>query len=150
MGVMSLMGKNLTELTRAERLELQILGKLTLEKSAGPGESFLCNTLNISTSGALVETGSMIPIGSFLKYSVSFPGFNRTFEIIGEVVRGERKAATNRREKPALGVQDSEPRKLIRYGIMFLDLKEEDRKAIEDFFIQTRLDGPGNEGASLS
>jgi hypothetical protein len=148
MGVMSLMGKNLTELTRAERLDFQILGKLTLEKSAGPGESFLCNTLNISTSGALVETGSMIPIGSFLKYSVSFPGF-RTFEIIGEVVRGERKDVSNRREKPQ-GAQDSEPRKLIRYGIMFLDLKEEDRKAIEDFFIQTRIDGPGNAGASLS
>lgn len=140
------MGNRFTELTRAERLELQILGKLTLEKSAGPGESFLCNTLNISTSGALVETGSMIPIGSLLKYSVNLPGFGRAFDIIGEVVRGERKAASARRDRPILApAAEAEPRKLIRYGIMFLDLKEEDRKAIEGFFVQARscTDGPG-------
>lgn len=131
------MGNRFTELSRAERLELQILGKLTLEKSAGPGESFLCNTLNISTSGALVETGSMIPIGSLLKYSVSFPGFERNFDIMGEVVRGERKGSSARRDR-ALAAE-AEPRKLIRYGIMFLDLKEEDRKAIEGFFMQARF-----------
>src|SRR3972149_1561667 len=113
------MGNRFTELTRAERLELQILGKLTLEKSAGAGESFLCNTLNISTSGALVETGSMIPIGSLLKYSVSFPGFDRNFDIMGEVVRGERKGIMARRDRAQPG--GSEARKLIRYGIMFLD-----------------------------
>jgi hypothetical protein len=136
------MGNRFTELTRAERLELQILGKLTLEKSAGPGESFLCNTLNISTSGALVETGSMIPIGSLLKYSVSFPGFERNFDIMGEVVRGERKGSAARRDRAVAA--ESEPRKLIRYGIMFLDLKEEDRKAIEGFFMQARFgSGPG-------
>lgn len=134
------MGNKLTELTRAERLELQILGKLTLEKDAGQCETFLCNTLNISTSGALVETGSMIPIGSLLKYSVSFPGFNRTFDIMGEVVRGERRSVPVKRERPAPVSADGEPRKLIRYGIMFLDLKEEDRKAIEDFFVQARVD----------
>ena len=128
------MEKKFTELSRAERLELQILGKLTIEKSAGPSEAFLCNTLNISTSGALVETGSMISIGSLLRYSVSFPGFDRTFDIMGEVVRGERK-------EKAASDSDSEPRKLIRYGIMFLDLSEDDRKAIESFFLQTRLGG---------
>ena len=131
------MENRFTELARAERLELQILGKLTIEKSVGPSESFLCNTLNISTSGALVETGSMISIGSLLRYSVSFPGFDRSFDIMGEVVRGERK------ERPAASAE-SEPRKLIRYGIMFLDLKDDDRKAIESFFVQTRLGGSGN------
>jgi len=141
------MGNRFTELTRAERLELQILGKLTLEKSAGPGESFLCNTLNISTSGALVETGSMIPIGSLLKYSVSFPGFDRNFDIMGEVVRGERKGIMARSDRAQPG--ESEARKLIRYGIMFLDLKEEDRKAIEGFFIQARF-GSGDPGVSPS
>lgn len=143
------MGNRFTELTRAERLELQILGKLTLEKSAGPGESFLCNTLNISTSGALVETGSMIPIGSLLKYSVSFPGFERNFDIMGEVVRGERKGSSVKKDRPQQSVE-SEPRKLIRYGIMFLDLKEEDRKAIEGFFIQARFSGPGDPGVAPS
>ncbi|MCC6502044.1 MAG: PilZ domain-containing protein [Deltaproteobacteria bacterium] len=128
------MENKFTELSRAERVELQILGKLTIEKSAGPSESFLCNTLNISTSGALIETGSMISIGSLLRYSVSFPGFDRTFDITGEVVRGERK-------EKAASDSDSEPRKLIRYGIMFLDLSEDDRKAIESFFLQTRLGG---------
>lgn len=143
------MGNRFTELTRAERLELQILGKLTLEKSAGPGESFLCNTLNISTSGALVETGSMIPIGSLLKYSVSFPGFDRSFDIIGEVVRGERKGILARSDRAQQGAGE-EARKLIRYGIMFLDLKEEDRKAIEGFFIQARFGDSGGPGATLS
>lgn len=143
------MGNRFTELTRAERLELQILGKLTLEKSAGPGESFLCNTLNISTSGALVETGSMIPIGSLLKYSVSFPGFDRSFDIMGEVVRGERKGILARSDRAQQGAGE-EARKLIRYGIMFLDLKEEDRKAIEGFFIQARFGNSGGPGATLS
>jgi len=140
------MGNRFTELTRAERLELQILGKLTLEKGAGPGESFLCNTLNISTSGALVETGSMIPIGSLLKYSVSLPGFDRSFDIMGEVVRGERKAAPAK--SPSQAVDEAKSRKLIRYGIMFLDLGEEDRKAIEGFFIQVRPDNSGGPGAA--
>lgn len=134
------MEKKFTELSRAERLEMQILGKLTIDKSSGPPESFLCNTLNISTSGALVETGSMISIGSLLKYSVSFPGFDRSFEITGEVVRGERK------DMPAPD-PGSEPRKLIRYGIMFLDLDDDDRKAIEGFFLQSRL---GNEAGGVS
>jgi len=132
-----------TELARAERVELQILGKLTIEKISGPPESFLCNTLNISTSGALVETGSMISIGSLLKYSVSFPGFDRTFDITGEVVRGERK------DRPAASAE-SEPRKLIRYGIMFLDLKEDDRKTIESFFLQTRFGGQDGAGQTPS
>ncbi|MBI2399866.1 MAG: PilZ domain-containing protein [Deltaproteobacteria bacterium] len=142
------MGNRFTELTRAERLELQILGKLTLEKSAGPGESFLCNTLNISTSGALVETGSMIPIGSLLKYSVSFPGFERNFDIMGEVVRGERKGSSVKKDRSQQAAE-SEPRKLIRYGIMFLDLREEDRKAIEGFFMQARF-GSGGPGVTPS
>lgn len=140
------MGNRFTELTRAERLELQILGKLTLEKSAGPGESFLCNTLNISISGALVETGSMIPVGSLLKYSVSLPGFDRSFDIMGEVVRGERKAAPAGSQSQA--ADEAKSRKLIRYGIMFLDLGEEDRKAIEGFFIQARPDNSGGPGAA--
>lgn len=139
------MGKKFAELTRAERLEIQILGKLTLEKSAGPGESFLCNTLNISTSGALVETGSMIPIGSLLKYSVSFPGFDRTFDIIGEVVRGERRPGSQGKDRQTQSA-DAEPRKLIRYGIMFLDLKDDDRKAIEGYFIEASARRSGAAG----
>lgn len=141
------MGKKFTELARAERLDIQILGKLTLEKSAGPGESFLCNTLNISTSGALVETGSMIPIGSLLKYSVSFPGLERTFDIIGEVVRGERRPGAPGKDRQVQGA-DSEPRKLIRYGIMFLDLKDDDRRVIEGYFTQasTRRSGAQDSG----
>lgn len=139
------MGKRFAELARADRLEVQILGKLTMERSAGPGDSFLCNTLNISTSGALVETGSMIPIGSLLKYSVSFPGSARTFDIMGEVVRGERRPQLTGRERPL--PSDAEPRKLIRYGIMFLDLRDDDRKAIESYFNQAgRAHVLGNTG----
>lgn len=127
------MGRKFTELARAERLDTQILGRLSLEKGSGPAETFLCNTINISTSGALVETGSMIPVGSLIRYTVSLPGSDRAFEITGEVVRGERRP----QQPPGarqLQAADSEPRKLIRYGIMFLDLKEEDRRAIDVYY----------------
>lgn len=121
--------EDIKELARADRFELQILGRLRLEGNCVPAESCLCNTVNISTSGALVETGFAVPMGSLIKYSFSLPGTDRAVEITGEVVRGEASAEVPRRLRP--GVEA--PRKLQLYGIMFLDLTEGDRKAIDDF-----------------
>lgn len=120
---------NLKELSRADRFELQILGKLKLEGSSAPPESCLCNTVNISTTGALVETGFVVSIGALIKYSFTLPGTEKSLEITGEVVRGEAGIEVPRRVRPG----NESPRKLQRYGIMFLDLNESDRKAIEDF-----------------
>lgn len=123
------------ELSRADRFELQILARLTIEENGGGGETYLCNTLNISLSGALVETGSMIPIGSLLRYSFSVPGVNRTVDITGEVVRDERNSFAARKARPDGEAEPANARKLIKYGIMFLDMKDEDRLVIEGYLM---------------
>ncbi|MBW7957399.1 MAG: PilZ domain-containing protein [Deltaproteobacteria bacterium] len=121
---------NLKELARADRFELQILGKLKLEGSSAPAESCLCNTVNISTSGALVETGFMVPKGSLVKYTFTLPGTDRSVEITGEIIRVEPGTeAAPRRIRPT----SETPRKILRYGIMFLDLTESDRDAMDEF-----------------
>lgn len=120
---------NLKELARADRFELQILGKLKLEGSSAPAELCLCNTVNISTSGALVETGFLVPKGSLVKYAFTLPGTDRSVEITGEITRVESGTDAPRRIRPT----GEAPRKLHRYGIMFLDLTDPDREAMEEF-----------------
>ncbi|MBE7414646.1 MAG: PilZ domain-containing protein [Deltaproteobacteria bacterium] len=120
---------NLKELARADRFELQILGKLKLEGSSAPAESCLCNTVNISTSGALVETGFIVPKGSLVKYAFTLPGTDRSVEITGEIIRVEAVTDAPRRVRPS----GETPRKILRYGIMFLDLNDSDRVAMDEF-----------------
>ena len=120
---------NLKELSRADRFELQILGRLKLEGSSAPAESCLCNTINISTTGALVETGFVVSIGALIKDSFTLPGTEKNLEVTGEIVRGDASGESLRRVRPGI----ESPRKLQRYGIMFLDLSDNDRKAIEEF-----------------
>ena len=123
--------KRYKKLTRAERYDVQVLGRITLESSDGKGESYICNTLNVSLSGALVETGSLIPMGSLLKYSFCMPGFTIPVNVIGEVVRGEKDDEDERKSKPRVKVQ-----KMYRYGIIFLDMRDEDKKAMESYLIR--------------
>lgn len=120
---------NLKELARADRFELQILGKLKLEGSSAPAESCLCNTVNISTSGALVETGFVVAKGSLVKYAFTLPGTDKAVEITGEVIRVEPGTEAPRRIRPT----SENPRKLQRYGIMFLDITDSDKEAVEEF-----------------
>lgn len=125
--------ERLKRLARADRYNLHILGKITLEKDDGTqGESYICNTINVSISGALVETGSQIPVGALLKYSFSIPGFNLPVSLIGEVVRGESPAAKEEKE------EKEEKRKLTRYGIIFLDMKDDDKLALQSYLAQAR------------
>lgn len=131
------MKKNFKTLSRADRYDLKVLGKISLDKSDGKGESYICNTINISLSGALVETGSQIPVGSLLKYSFSIPGFQIPVNIIGEVVRGDASGAGG-------SLPEKARRTLNRYGIIFLDLSEEDKKAMIDFFL-SKKGGSDNE-----
>lgn len=134
------MGKDFKKLSRASRHNLQILGKITVEKDgASEEESYTCNTINISLSGALVETGSVIPLGSLLKYSFCMPGFTIPVNLIGEVVRGERDSSAElpQKLKPAAGeYEEVEHRKINRYGIIFLDMNEKDKKAMENYFLK--------------
>lgn len=121
------------QFTRASRHILQILARLTIDRGNGNEESFFCNTVNISLSGAFVETGAAIPIGSLLKYSFCIPGIKTPLNITGEIVRSEGSPAMAHYGHPS-GTQSAQ-RRLNRYGIMFLDMKEEDRRVMEGYLL---------------
>jgi hypothetical protein len=133
------MGKTFKNLTRAERYELQILGKITLDTPSGAdlegGEPFLCNMVNMSLSGALVETGTNMPLGSLLKYSFRIPGVDNTVSVLAEVVR--RDGPEDTEEGPWEGGTERtgscQRERLTVYGIRFLDLKAQDRSTIKGY-----------------
>jgi len=131
-------------LSRADRYDIQILGNISLEKDGENQESYICNTVNVSLSGALVETSSLIPVGSLLKYTFRMPGFSVPVNVIGEIVRGVRDAAPAEAEKPKRGRKkkkaeaEAPPKKLNRYGIIFLDMNEQDKLALEIYLVQNR------------
>lgn len=129
---------------RAMRYEIKILGRISLESGGKEEGPYLCDTVNMSLSGAFVETGSFIPVGSLLKYSFCLPGMNTPINITGEIIRG---ASYIPKVIDASGNPDAGPERdwissrhahLNRYGIMFLDIKEEDKKALEQYFISKR------------
>lgn len=142
------------KLSRADRFDIQILGNITLEKDGGREESYICNTVNVSLSGALVETGSVIPVGSLLKYTFRMPGFSVPVNVIGEVVRGIRdtvdvpfpdeKPKDGKHKKTAKAKDPDRDcavegiKKLNRYGIIFLDMNEQDKLALEIYLVQNR------------
>jgi len=72
---------------RAERHRVQVIGRLIVEKGGGERGTCLCNTLNMSLSGALVEASSPIEVGSVLNYAFSLPGVKSLIEVTGEVIR---------------------------------------------------------------
>lgn len=132
-------------LSRADRYDVQILGNISLEKDGEKQESYICNTVNVSLSGALVETSSVIPVGSLLKYTFRMPGFSVPVNVIGEIVRGVRDAPPADKEKPKRGrkkkkpeTEEAPPKKLTRYGIIFLDMNEQDKLALEIYLVQNR------------
>ncbi|MFQ5736366.1 MAG: PilZ domain-containing protein [Thermodesulfobacteriota bacterium] len=141
-------------LSRADRYDIQILGNITLEQEGEKQESYICNTVNVSLSGALVETSSLIPVGSLLQYTFRMPGFSVPVNVIGEVVRGVKAApapaagekakakAKGPKKTKKAGVQEPDSpaadKKLNRYGIIFLDLSEQDKLALEIFLVQNR------------
>jgi hypothetical protein len=122
--------------SRTARYVLKLLGRLTLEKAGRGGESCLCNTVNISLSGVLVETSSIIPVGSLLRYSFRIPVTDTSVDVTGEVVRGE--GQRSQAKGPATGGREAALAGLNRYGIRFLDLRDEDRRAIEGFFARVK------------
>jgi hypothetical protein len=148
------------KLSRADRFDIQILGNITLEKDGEKEESYICNTVNISLSGALVETSSIIPLGSLLKYTFRMPGFSVPVNVIGEVVRGVRDTTSvpsskspkgGKRKKaakaknPGADCAGEGVKKLNRYGIIFLDMNKQDKLALEIYLVQNRNKIPENE-----
>lgn len=107
---------------RAERHGYQILGRLRPVDTSG--EPQLCNTLNISATGALVETSLSAPEGAHLVYTFTIPGRKTPLELTAEVVRKE------------AGREAGRPK---RYGIRFMDLASSEINALRGF-----LRGRGN------
>ncbi|MBI3752470.1 MAG: response regulator [Deltaproteobacteria bacterium] len=100
------------------RRDIRILARIGVEGLRGaPSESFLGNTVNISMSGVLIETGHAFTVGETVSCSFFIPGNSAPITVTGEVVR-----------RP-----DSDQPGMNYYGIRFLDIKEEDKLAIAGY-----------------
>jgi len=100
------------------RRDIRILARIGVEGAIGtPPESFLGNTINISMSGFLIETGHTLSIGESVSCSFFVPGNSTPITATGEVVRkaGGREPGMN------------------YFGIRFMDIKEEDKLAIAGY-----------------
>jgi len=113
---------------RLKRYHVKVLGNAVLEKD-GLEESFLSNTLNISLSGALIETSHLMPMGALLRYRFKVPGVSKTFNILAEVVRNENRTLSTRQNR----ADRAAPR---IYGIRFIDLTDKDRADIACYLFQ--------------
>ncbi len=122
---------------RLRRYHVKVLGNAVLEKD-GIEETFLSNTLNISLSGALIETSHAMPVGSLLRYCFKIPGVARTFNVLAEVVRCEDDCAggPQGQDNARQGSSAREKHHLQLYGIRFLDLSEQDRSDIACYLFQ--------------
>ena len=128
--------ENTNNSRRLRRYHVKVLGNATLEKD-GQTETFLSNTVNISLSGALIETGHELPLGALLRYCFKVPGVSRTFNILAEVVRREEPGAAGALQGQDVAQQSSrEKHHLQLYGIRFLDLSEQDRADIACYLFQ--------------
>jgi hypothetical protein len=133
------MEKRIKNLSREDRYEQQIIGKISLNITGNitgdttggaelcSEEPFLCNMVNMSLSGALVETGTAMAVGSLMKYSFRIPGAISTVNVLAEVVRLD---GTEEIKKAA---EDRKREKLQVYGIRFLDLNDMDRSSIQGY-----------------
>lgn len=100
------------------RRDIRILARIGVEGVKGSvSESFLGNTVNISMSGVLIETGHILTVGEAVSCSFFMPGNSMPITATGEVVR-----QANGKQ---LGMN--------YYGIRFIDIKEEDRLAIDSY-----------------
>lgn len=102
----------------AMRRDIRILARIGVEGVKGvSSESFLGNTVNISSSGVLIETSHVFTIGENVSCSFFLPGNSAPINAEGDVVR------------TANGSQAG----MNYYGIRFIDIKEEDKLAIESY-----------------
>lgn len=100
------------------RRDIRIFVRIGVDGVRGTGpESFLGNTVNISMSGILIETSHTLSIGETVSCSFFAPGNSTPITAAGEVVR---KA-------------DGRQPEMNYYGIRFIDIKEEDKLAIDNY-----------------
>ncbi len=100
------------------RRDVRIIARIGVEGARGmPPESFLGNTINISVSGVLIETGHILSIGETVSCSFFVPGNSTPITAAGEVVRKT----------------DGMDSGMNYYGIRFMDIKGEDKLAIDSY-----------------
>ncbi|MFQ5585319.1 MAG: response regulator [Thermodesulfobacteriota bacterium] len=102
----------------ATRRDLRILARVDVA-GTNDVESFIGNTVNISASGVLVECTQRLDLGDAVSCSFSLPGNTATVTSTGEVVRAKE--------------IDHSQHHIMRYGIRFIDIGEEDKNMIESF-----------------
>jgi len=135
------MGNELNDATRAERRELKVLGQITLDPSGAAaggaeGEAYLCNIINMSLTGALVECGHLVPVGTLISYSFRMPGGEAPVKVLAEVVRRDSGPARGLVDEGAPGTKEQGHGKregLNMYGIRFLDMKDDVRHTIRGY-----------------
>ncbi|HLB05353.1 MAG TPA: response regulator [Thermodesulfobacteriota bacterium] len=102
----------------AMRANTRVFVRLRVEGTAGDSSKlFIGTTLNISSSGSLIETGHIFTLGDTLSFSLAIPDRAAQIYAKGEVVR------------KAGGAQP----KMNYYCINLIDIKEEDKQAIEAY-----------------
>jgi c-di-GMP-binding flagellar brake protein YcgR len=87
---------------------------------------FVCNTLDISLKGMLIETAQIFNVGDQLSCSFFLPDMTQ-IRITGEIVRTV---------QPAHGVEAN------WYGVRFLDLSPDAEKTLEAFIDTTAAKSP--------
>ena len=124
-------------LNRAERHDLKIIGEINSTPQTGTAtRPFLCNTLNMSLTGALVETSQLLPLGALLDYSFRLPGAGEQVKVLAEIVRSEPAATVTRAGgRGEVAQQNLRRQTLGLYGIRFLEIKESDVAAIKNFLL---------------
>jgi len=110
-----------TYISVAMRANTRIFVRLRVEGTAGDSsELFIGTTLNISSSGFLIETGHIFTLSDTLSFSLAIPDRAAQIYAKGEVVR------------KTGGTQP----KMNYYGINLIDIKDEDKQAIEGYVEQ--------------
>ncbi|MEK6725042.1 MAG: response regulator [Deltaproteobacteria bacterium] len=116
-----LLNKLNTYISVAMRANVRVFVRLRVEGTAGDSSDlFIGTTLNISSSGFLIETGHIFTLGDTVSLSLVIPDSAAQIYAKGEVVRKT----------------DVAQPKMNYYGINLIDIKEEDRQAIEAYVKQ--------------
>ena len=116
-----LLNKLNTYINVAMRANTRVFVRLRVEGTArDSSEVFIGTTLNVSSSGFLIETGYIFALGDTASFSLAIPDSAAQLYVKGEVVR------------KAGGAQP----KMNYYGINLIDIKEEDKQAIEAYVKQ--------------
>lgn len=111
--------KKLSKYTKVSiRSNPRLLVWSTVERNSGTGlESFIGTTLNISSSGFLVETSQSFNLGENAQFTLAIPDRAVQISAKGEVVRKSDCTGSN----------------LNQFGIKFTEINEKDREAIEEY-----------------